>query len=209
MIGGRRVAHALRAMLAGSLALAALIVFAAPLPAQEEPRDTGSESEKVDFDKLVPLLEQSPHTLRDIVRQTDQPPTRPISARFFLVDGQLTISVITAERGYYLTADENILTERVGPASDNPWNPRRRELTRVPDVARAAMALTLMQSGELKLMDFIERSEADYPGTVVAVVPESPNLEPSVEVLMLYNGELWELDYGLDGTLEEREKEWP
>ena len=176
--------------------------------AQDEPRDTGSEAERIDFAELVKALKSSRHTLRDIIAATDQPPIRPLMARFYVKNGHPMIQVVTSERGYYLTADENLLTSRQGAADEADWSPARRELSTVREVSQAAMYMTLIQTSPLTLPEFIKLAESEHPGQVIAVVPESPNLEPSVEVLMLHNGQLWELDYGLDGELDERELEW-
>ncbi len=197
---------------AGLLTLAGIAsLWALPLTAihaQVEPRDTGGEHERIDFAALVEALEDSRHTLKEVIDAADRPPSRPIAARFFVRGGRPMIEVVTAERGYYLTADENLLQTRRGPADEPSWAPAPEDLVSVKDVARAAMYLTLIQSSPLRLPDFIARAEAQFPGRVIAVVPESPNLEPSVEVLMLHQGQLWELDYGLDGELDERKLEW-
>ncbi len=193
-------------IVAGTAYLWALPLTA--IHAQVEPRDTGGVQERIDFAALVEALEHSRHTLKEVIGAADRPPTRPIAARFFVRGGRPMIEVVTAERGYYLTADENLLKTRRGPADEPRWAPAPEELVSVEDVARAAMYLTLIQTSPLTLPDFIARAEAEFPGRVIAVVPESPNLEPSVEVLMLHQGKLWELDYGLDGELDERKLEW-
>ena len=74
------------------------------------------------------------------------------------------IQVVTSERGYYLTADENLLTSRQGVADEADWSPARRELSSVREVSQAAMYLTLIQTSPLTLPEFIKLAESEHPG---------------------------------------------
>src|SRR3989440_1252105 len=161
---------------ASALLLAAIF----PLLANaEEPKDTLA---------LLDALSKSKLTLSDGVRQAAKKPAVPISAKFELEDGKLSLSVYTAEKGLAVEPEKNVLQELSGSPEHDKWEPKVEVFKDVPHVARSSEQLTLMALGKSSLADIIARVEKTQTGTVFSVTPAIRNHKPVAEVLVAEKG---------------------
>src|SRR3989440_9592449 len=144
---------------ASALLLAAIF----PLLANaEEPKDTLA---------LLDALSKSKLTLSDGVRQAAKKPAVPISAKFELEDGKLSLSVYTAGKGLSVPPEQNVLQELSGSPEGEKWTPNVEVFKDVPHVARSSAQLTLMALGKSSLADIIGRAQKAQSGTVFSATP--------------------------------------
>src|SRR5437762_13118998 len=104
---------------------------------------TGAEDSK-DTQALLEALGKSKLTVLDGVRQAAKGGAVPISAKFELEDGKLSLSVYTAEKGLSVPADHNVLQELSGSPEEEKWAPKTEVFKDVAHVARSSEQLTLM-----------------------------------------------------------------
>src|SRR5947207_15373432 len=110
-----------------------------------------------DAQALLEALSKSKVTLSDGVRQAAKGGAVPISAKFELEDGKLSLSVYTAEKGLSVPADHNVLQELSGSPEGDKWTPNVEVFKDVPHVARSSEQLTLMALGKASLTTIIAR----------------------------------------------------
>lgn len=138
---------------------------------------------------LLKELGKSKLTLLDGVRQAAKGGAVPISAKFELEDGKLSLSVYTAEKGLSVPAEKNVLQELAGsPESD--WKPNVEVFKDVPHVARSSEQLTLMALAKSSLADVIERASKGQSGTVYSVTNVIRNHKPVAELLVADHGKV-------------------
>jgi len=137
---------------------------------------------------LLRELGKAKLSLRDGVRQATHGSAVPISAKFELEDGKLSLSVYTAEKGLRVDSEKNILQERSGSPEQDKWTPNVEVFKDVEHVARASEQLTLMALGKASLAEIIERAQKAQPGTVFSVTPVIRNHRPAAEVLVAEKG---------------------
>jgi len=154
---------------------------ASPMAGAEDPKETQA---------LLAALPQSKLTLLDGVRQSAKGSAVPISAKFELEDGKLSLSVYTAEKGLSVIPEKNVLQELSGSPTENKWEPKVEVFKDVPHVARSSQQLTLMALGKASLVQIIERVEKSQSGTVFSVTPVIRNHKPMAEVLVADKGKV-------------------
>src|SRR5438132_10294493 len=121
-------------------------IAASPTASAEDPKETQA---------LLAALPQSKLTLLDGVRQATKDGAVPISAKFELEDGKLSLSVYTAEKGLSVIPEKNVLDELSGSPEQEKWQPKVEVFKDVPHVARSSEQLTLMALGRKSLVDTI------------------------------------------------------
>src|SRR5207253_4080465 len=119
---------------------------------------TGAEDSK-DTQALLEALGKSKLTVLDGVRQAAKGGAVPISAKFELEDGKLSLSVYTAGKGLSVAPEKNVLQELSGSPEEEKWMPKVEVFKDVPHVARSAEQLTLMALGRKSLVDTIAQVE--------------------------------------------------
>jgi hypothetical protein len=160
------------------------LIAAMPVVNAEDSKDTQA---------LLKVLGKSKHTLIDGVRQAAKGGAVPISAKFELEDGKLSLSVYTAEKGLSVMPEKNVLQELSGSPEAEKWAPSVEVFKDVPHVARSSEQLTLMALGKASLADIIERVEKSQSGTVFSVTPVIRNHKPVAEVLVADKGKVRKL----------------
>ena len=149
-----------------------------------------SADDSKDTKALLEALGKSKHTLIDGVRQTAKGGAVPISAKFELEDGKLSLSVYTAEKGLSVPAEKNVLQELSGSPEGDKWTPNVEVFRDVPHVARSSEQLTLMALGKASLTNIIARVEKTQSGTVFSVTPVIRNHRAVAEVLVADDGKV-------------------
>src|SRR5881396_2527562 len=173
-----------RAMRQLSISFVALLLgLIAPAPI------TGAEDSK-DTQALLEALGKSKLTVLDGVRQAAKGGAVPISAKFELEDGKLSLSVYTAEKGLSVPAEKNVLQELSGSPEGDKWTPNVEVFKDVPHVARSSEQLTLMALGKASLTNIIARVEKTQSGTVFSVTPVIRNHKAVAEVLVADDGKV-------------------
>ena len=169
-----------------SVLSASAIVFAAMFPL------LANADESKDTQALVAALAKSKLTLSEGMRQVTKSPAAPISAKFELEDGKLSLSVYTAGKGLAVEPEKNVLQELSGSPEDK-WEPKAEVFKDVPHVARSSEQLTLMALGKSSLTDIIARVEKTQQGKVFSVTPTIRNHKPVAEVLVAEKGKVKKL----------------
>jgi len=149
-----------------------------------------SADDSKDTKALLDALGKSKHTLIDGVRQTAKGGAVPISAKFELEDGKLSLSVYTAEKGLSVPAEKNVLQELSGSPEGDKWTPNVEVFKDVPHVARSSEQLTLMALGKASLTNIIARVQKTQSGTVFSVTPVIRNHRAVAEVLVADDGKV-------------------
>jgi len=140
---------------------------------------------------LLAELGKTKLTLLDGMRQATKGSAIPISAKFELEDGKLSLSVYTAEKGLAAMPEKNVLQELSGSPEGDKWAPSVEVFKDVPHVARSSQQLTVMALGKASLADIIQRVEKAQPGsTVFSVTPVIRNHKPVAEVLVADKGKV-------------------
>ena len=170
-----------------SLLSASAIMLAAMFPL------LANADESKDTQALVAALGKSKLTLSEGMRQATKSPGVPISAKFELEDGKLSLSVYTAEKGLAVEPEKNVLQELSGSPEQDKWEPKVEVFKDVPHVARSSEQLTLMALGKSSLADIIARVEKTQQGTVFSVTPTIRNHKPVAEVLVAEKGKVKKL----------------
>ena len=168
-----------------STAIFAALAFCAlaslPAARAEDSKDTQA---------LLEALGKSKHTLLDGVRQAAKGGAVPISAKFELEDGKLSLSVYTAGKGLSVEPEKNVLQELSGSPEGESWSPNVEVFKDVEHVARSSEQLTLMALGKASLAQIIERAQKAQSGTVFSVTPMIRNHKPVAEVLVAEKGKV-------------------
>ncbi|HXM83607.1 MAG TPA: hypothetical protein VN929_16975 [Burkholderiales bacterium] len=139
---------------------------------------------------LLEALGKSKHTLLDGVQEATKGGAVPISAKFELEDGKLSLSVYTAGKGLSVAPERNVLQELSGSPEQDKWEPKVEVFKDVPHVARSSEQLTLMALGKSSLADTIARVQKTQSGTVFSVTPIIRNHKPVAEVLVAEKGKV-------------------
>src|SRR5438128_3791201 len=129
-----------------SLLSASAIMLAAMFPL------LANADESKDTQALVAALAKSKLTLSEGMRQATKGAAVPISAKFELEDGKLSLSVYTAEKGLSVIPEKNVLQELSGSPVAEKWAPSVEVFKDVPHVSRSSQQLTLMALGKASLV---------------------------------------------------------
>src|SRR2546422_10795159 len=146
--------------------------------------------ESKDTQALLEALGKSKHTLVDGMRQAAKGGAVPISAKFELEDGKLSLSVYTAGKGLSVPPEQNVLQELSGSPEGEKWTPNVEVFKDVPHVARSSAQLTLMALGKSSLADIIRRAQKAQSGTVFSVTPMIRDRTAVTEVLISDHGKV-------------------
>src|SRR3989475_1441679 len=146
--------------------------------------------ESKDTQALLEALGKSKHTLVDGMRQAAKGGAVPISAKFELEDGKLSLSVYTAGKGLSVPPEKNVLQELSGSPEGDKWTPNVEVFKDVAHVARSSAQLTLMALGKSSLADIIGRAQKAQSGTVFSVTPMIRDHTAVTEVLMSDHGKV-------------------
>ena len=149
-----------------------------------------SAEDSKDAQALLEALGKSKHTLLDGVRQAAKGGAVPISAKFELEDGKLSLSVYTAGKGLSVPPEQNVLQELSGSPEGDKWTPNVEVFKDVPHVARSSEQLTLMVLGKASLTNIIARVQKTQSGTVFSVTPVIRNHRAVAEVLVADDGKV-------------------
>jgi hypothetical protein len=168
-----------------SAATFALLVFATTQGAQDEEK------------ALLKALPNSKLTLLDGIQQVSKAPETPISAKFELEDGKLSLSVYTAGKGLDVDAEHNVLQEYAGSPVTGAWKPEVEVFKDTEHVARSAQQLTLMALAGASLADVVKKAEKAQAGTVYSITPVLRGRKAQFVVLAAQNGHSVELAYDL------------
>jgi len=152
-----------------------------------------SAEDSKDTQALLEALGKAKHTLLDSVRQSAEGGAVPISAKFELEDGKLSLSVYTAGKGLSVAPERNVLQELSGSPEQDKWEPQVEVFKDVPHVARSSAQLTLMALGKSSLADVIAQVQKMQSGTVFSVTPRIRNHKPVAEVLVADGGKVKKL----------------
>src|SRR5262245_43873678 len=109
---------------------------------------TAYAEDSKDVQALLEALGKSKHSLLDGLRQAESANGVPISAKFEMEDGKLSLSVYTAGKGLNVPAEQNVLQELSGSPETEQWTPNVEVFKDVPHVARSSEQLTLMALGK-------------------------------------------------------------
>ncbi len=146
-----------------------------------------------DTQALVEALGKSKVSLLNGVRQAAKGGAAPISAKFELEDGKLSLSVYTAEKGLAVEPEQNVLQELSASPEQDKWEPKVEVFKDVPHVARSSEQLTLMALGKSSLANTIARAQKTQSGTVFSVTPVIRNHKAVAEVLVADKGKVKKL----------------
>jgi hypothetical protein len=159
------------------------LIVAIPVANAEDSKETQA---------LLDALGKSKHTLIEGVRQAAKGGV-PISAKFELEDGKLSLSVYTAGKGLSVAPEQNVLQELSGSPEQEKWSPTIEVFKDVPHVARSSEQLTLMALGKSSLANIITQVQKTQSGTVFSVTPIVRNHKPVAEVLVADKGKVKKL----------------
>ncbi len=155
-------------------------------------------AEKDEYEKLLPTLSKSKHTLAAGIKQAaGKAPEVAISAKFELEEGKLSLSVYTAEKGLGTDAEHNVLKELAGSPEAAEWKPEAEVFKDVPHVSRASQQLMLMSLSKFSLLDILEKVEKDQAGTVFSITPVLRDRKAQYVVLVAVEGKAVEISYDL------------
>jgi len=157
------------------------VITAMPVVSAEDSKGTQA---------LLEALGKSKHTLLDGVQVATKGGAVPISAKFELEDGKLSLSVYTVGKGLSVAPERNVLQELSGSPEQDKWEPKVEVFKDVPHVARSSEQLTLMALGKSSLADTIARVQKTQSGTVFSVTPIIRNHKPVAEVLVAEKGKV-------------------
>jgi hypothetical protein len=143
-----------------------------------------------DFQAVVQALDKSKHSLLEGVRQASRGGAAPISAKFELEDGKLSLSVYTAEKGLAVAAEQNVLQELSGSPEQDQWTPAVEVFKDVPHVARSSEQLALMSLAHRTLADLIVEVEKKSQGRVFSITPVVKNHRPVAVILVEQKGKV-------------------
>ena len=166
-----------------TLPVVCVLMLAAATPMAVAADSSGSQ-------QLIQALSRTKHTLMDGVRQASASNGAPISAKFELEDGKLSLSIYTAGKGISVPAEQNVLQELAGSPEQEKWTPEVEVFKDTPHIARSSEQLTIISLGKASLSDLIARAQKAHPGTVFSITPVIRNHKPAVEVLVVEKGKV-------------------
>jgi len=155
-------------------------------------------ADEEEIDKLVSLLSNSKHALSAGIIEGVQAPEVAISARFKLDDdGELTLAVCYARKGFTVGAEQNDFGELSGSPETDKWEPLAEVFIDAENLARCAERLTLMRLSTMSLLDIIKKAARDHAGMVFSITPVTVGRKAQFLVLMADRDKIIELRYDL------------
>jgi hypothetical protein len=146
---------------------------------------------------LLKALSNSKHRLAEGIQQLGKASETPISAKFELEDGKLSLSVYTAGKGLGVDAEHNVLQEYAGSPEAAVWQPKVEVFEDREHIARSAQQLTLMALAGASLLDVLAKAEKNGAGTVYSITPVVRGHRAQFVVLAAKDGRSVELDFDL------------
>jgi hypothetical protein len=146
-----------------------------PEASPASPASNASERQAEVDPALLAQLPASKLTLAQALRQAELFGGAPISAKFELDRGQLSLSVYTAKSGLSLDAEHNVLAELSGDPRLAAWQPQEEVFADTAHIARAAYHLTLVQRSGTTLDDVLTKAAARQAGQIYSVTPAAQN----------------------------------
>ena len=151
---------------------------------------TARAEDSKDTQALLDALGKTKLSLVQGMRQAAKAGGVPISAKFEMEDGKLSLSVYTAGKGLSVPAEKNVLQELSGSPEETKWEPKTEVFKDVPHVARSAEQLMVMALGKSSLANAIARAQKTQPGTVFSVTPAVKDHKPVAEILIAEKGKV-------------------
>lgn len=128
-------------------------------------------------------------TLLDGVRQAGAAGA-PISGKFEMQAGKLSLSVYTAGKGVAVAPEDNVLQELSGSAKDGDWNPDIHIFNDKDHIERASQQLRVMSMSRESLADAIVRAQRTNGATVFSATPVLSDSKPALEMLLADKGKV-------------------
>ena len=147
-----------------------------------------AHAEEGDVKALLQALGGTKHSLTQGMRQAATGGAVPISAKFEMEDGKLSLSVYTAGKGLSVPAEKNVLQELSGSPEEAKWAPKTEVFTDVPHVSRSAEQLAIVAVGKTSLASAIALARKTQAGTVFSVTPAIRNHQPVAVILFADKG---------------------
>lgn len=144
--------------------------------------------ESKDLEAVARALGKTKLTLLDGIRQATQGTAVPISAKFEMEDGKLSLSVYTAGKGLAVPAEENVLQELSGSPEGDKWTPQVEVFKDVPHVARSAEQLAVLALARTSLEKMVVQAQKRGDGTVFSITPAVKNHRPVAVLLISKKG---------------------
>lgn len=159
-------------------------------------QSASAEDGSAEINALVQAVSKSKVTLLDGIKQATQGTAIPISAKFELEDGKLSLSVYTAGKGLSVPAEDNVLQELSG-SPEPAWVPQVEVFKDVPHVARSSEQLTLMSLGHASLAKLVAQVQKKHAGKVFSITPAIRNHRPVAVILLEEKGKVRTLTQAL------------
>jgi len=147
-------------------------------------------AEEGDTKALLDALGKTKQSLVAGMQQASTGGAVPISAKFEMEDGKLSLSVYTAGKGVSVPAEKNVLQELSGSPEDGKWAPKTEVFADVPHVARSAEQLAIVALGKTSLIAAIGLARKNHAGTVFSVTPAIRNHQPVAVILFADKGKV-------------------
>jgi hypothetical protein len=125
-----------------------------------------------DATAVAQAARRTKHSLADGIRQLSTEPETAISAKFeFDGEGDLSLSVYTAERGLSVDAEHNVLKEYAGAPDQGTWAPKVEVFKDFAHIARSAQQKTLMALSDFSLVEILAKAEKETNGRALSITP--------------------------------------
>ena len=140
-------------------------------------------------DDLLKVIPSSKHSLDEGIKQATQGAETPISAKFEMDDGKLSLSVYTVD------TKTNTFKEVAGAPDAPTWTPSSEVIKGGEDLETAQNQWKVLSASKLSLLDFIAKAQKDLPGTILSVMPEIEDGKNVCEVRVVNQGKVTEIHY--------------
>ena len=144
---------------------------------------------------LLKALAGSKHTLEEGITQLTKGSEVPISGKFEMEEGHLSLSIYTAEKGLSADAEHNVLKEFAGGPESAEWNPKDEVFKDVAHVARASTQLTIVAASRFSLLEILAKAKKDHAGAAYSISPTLRDRKQVYVVLVADGGKSVELSY--------------
>ena len=145
---------------------------------------------------LVKAMAGAKLTLAQGIQQVAKGTEAATVAKFEYEDGVLHLSVYTSAKGVKTDADQNVLKEYGGDATQAAWKAEVEVFDDVKHVARAAEYHALMAISPSSLLDIAKKAEAEGD-KVLWVQPRIVDAKPIFDVGVMKGTQLIKVRYGL------------
>jgi len=140
-------------------------------------------------DDLLKVLPFSKHSLDEGIKQATQGTEVPISAKFEMDEGKLSLSV------YAVDTKSNVFKEVSGVSDTQAWTPSSEVIKGGEDLEAAQNQWKVLSASKFSLLDFIAKAQKDLPGTILSVMPEIEGGKNLCGVRIVNQGKVTEIHY--------------